>query len=341
MGGLGRLLYRGLMRLQPRRTREDFGAEMLAVFDDAAADARARGLWSYGRFVTRELAGLLPGAGGALTMTGWQWRWPVAGAAAGLAVGLAMAWVFPETYRSTAVVRVDAGMIPERFAPAMPILDRDNLLAQTEQLIKSRQSLAHIIETFDLYKSERSRLPMEDVVDLMRQRLEMTSVKSSTIRIAFIDHDRFLAQKVARHLMTRLIDDVLRERGANSKMTVEFLRSQAERAAQAWQTQSAVVRAAKEGDPNLERLHLDRDLARRHYETIRAHWAEAQMMDDMEQRRQGPTMEVLDLPSLPERADWPHWILIAASTLVGLLLGLLTGWLRSVSGTRVVLARAV
>ncbi|MCC6540535.1 MAG: hypothetical protein IT162_23505 [Bryobacterales bacterium] len=341
MAGLGRLLYRGLMRWQSKRTREEFGAEMLAVFDDAAADARARGIWSYVRFVTRELAGLLPGASGALTMTGWQWRWPLSGAAAGLAVGLALAWAFPETYRSTTVVRVTPSAIPERFVPAMPMLDRDTLLAQSGELIQSRQTLLHIIQTFDLYKSERLLMPIEDVTDLMRQRIELTSVKSSTIRIAFTYYDRHQAQKVARHLLTRLIDDVLRERGATSQMTVEFLRSQAERAAQAWQTQSAAVRVARQDDPNLERLHLDRDLARRRYESLRTLLAEAQTLDDLEQRRQGPTMEVLDLPSLPERAEWPHRMLLAASTLSGLVLGLLAEWVRRTAATRVALARAV
>ena len=151
-GGVGRLLYRALMRLQSKQTREDFGAEMLAVFDDAATDARARGLWSYGRFVAREWAGLLPGAGGALTMARWQWRWPLAGAAAGLAVGLAMAWVFPETYRSTAAVRVVPGAIPDRFVPSMPTLDRDTILAQTGEHIQTRHTLLNIIQAYGLYK---------------------------------------------------------------------------------------------------------------------------------------------------------------------------------------------
>ncbi len=182
---------------------------------------------------------------------------------------------------------------------------------------------------------------MEDVIDLMRQRIELSSAKTSTIRIAFTDGDPYLAQKVARDMMTRVIEDTLRERGAITQMTVQFLRSQTERAAQAWQTQIAAVRAAREGDPNLERLHLDRDLARQRYESVRTHLAEAQTVEDVEQRRQGPTMEVLDLPSLPERAQSPHRMLITASTLIGLLLGLLTGWVRSASGTRVVLARAV
>jgi ABC-type sugar transport system ATPase subunit len=47
---------------------------------------------------------------------------------------------------------------------------------------------------------------------------------------------------------------------------------------------------------------LDRQLARERYESIKRRVSEAETLDAVESRRQGPTLEVLDMPSLPEQA---------------------------------------
>jgi hypothetical protein len=57
-----RLAYAALLRLYPATWREVFGREMTAVFDEAQADCRARGLAGYCLFLLAELGGLLRGA---------------------------------------------------------------------------------------------------------------------------------------------------------------------------------------------------------------------------------------------------------------------------------------
>jgi len=55
-------IYRFLLRLYTRDQREQFGAEMEAVFRQASEEQRSRGVAAYFRFAVVELAGLLAGA---------------------------------------------------------------------------------------------------------------------------------------------------------------------------------------------------------------------------------------------------------------------------------------
>lgn len=249
-------------------------------------------------------------------------------ACAGLAAGLLLAWVVtratPEIYTSRALIRTTPGSIPQRFVPATPSLTADELLRASLPALLSRNTLSGLIQTYNLYP-ERSDLPTEDVVELVRNDVEIHATNAQAIAIAFSYHDRFVAQKVTRDFLTRLIDETGRERTALSQATVSFLERQAERAAETWIALDARLR--QEG--RSERLVLDRDLARRHYETLRQQGMEAQMIVDLDERRQGPAVEVLDLPSLPERPELSHARILAAGALLGLLLGWMSGWLRN------------
>lgn len=58
-----RTVYAALLRLYPGDHRELFAAEMLRVFDEAAAERRRRGWIVFVRFAIEELLGIVIGAG--------------------------------------------------------------------------------------------------------------------------------------------------------------------------------------------------------------------------------------------------------------------------------------
>lgn len=58
-------IYSFLLRLYPAEQKEQFGAEMEAVFRQAAEEQRGRGTVAYLRFAFVEFAGLLAGAAAA------------------------------------------------------------------------------------------------------------------------------------------------------------------------------------------------------------------------------------------------------------------------------------
>jgi polysaccharide chain length determinant protein (PEP-CTERM system associated) len=104
------------------------------------------------------------------------------------------------------------------------------------QTILSRNTLTNIIQTYDLYRKERNRLPMEDVIESMRKQItigtltEVNHGRNTAFRITFAYENRYIAQKVTRDLMTRFIDENIRERHNQAQQTTQFLREQYDQA---------------------------------------------------------------------------------------------------------------
>jgi hypothetical protein len=71
-----------------------------------------------------------------------------------------------------------------------------------------------------------------------------------------------------------------------------------------------------------ERLQLEHDLTKRRYETLHQQLDEAEAMTMTQQRGWGPSIEVVDLPSLPHGSEWFEEVFLAKCGLIGLVLGL-------------------
>ena len=249
------------------------------------------------------------------------WRWAAGGLAAGLLVGFVATLTYPETYTSRGSIRIVPSDIPERFMPAALALDVGSLRREIAELLFKRRTFRTVILAYDLYRSERARMPMEDVLDLMARQIHFDDTQPMTISFSY--PDPIMAQRVTRDFLTRLVGDSLRERGAQAKLIAGFLRAESEKAATAWE--ELIAKAPKASGAAAERLALDREIAARHYRTLRERLAEAEMLVSLDERKQGPLIEVSNLPSLPERPDFSKWIFLSAGAAGGLLLGLLAG----------------
>ena len=156
---------------------------------------------------------------------------------AGLVIAVVVAFFWPDTYVSTAVIRVVPPQVPERLVPtnvSMAMSYRVNSMAQT---ILSRATLRSIIETYGLYPRERASMPMDDVVSIIRQNIEIGPVRSlrtdarrgdglTAFQISFRYDNRYLAQKVTQDLVSRFITENQRQRAFQSAMTTQFLKEQ-------------------------------------------------------------------------------------------------------------------
>lgn len=188
-----RQLIRWTARLYPAVWRERYGGELDALIEDIQPQ------WE-------DLLNVLLGA---LRMQMTTWNYLKIVATVGLA-GALLAGVFAlltqERYVSTAVMR---------FTPAhqtgsdrQKALDR---LVELQQRVLSRKSLAEIITqpALDLYPEDRKRLPLEDVVENMRNkalRIQVAPVQDGGV-LAFVISceypDKLKAQAVVRELVTR------------------------------------------------------------------------------------------------------------------------------------------
>jgi len=106
------------------------------------------------------------------------------------------------------------------------------------QTISSRGNLTNIINLYDLYRKDRSRKPMEDIVEQMRRDIRISNVvplsqgerQISAFQISFSYENRIVAQKVTADLVSRFMTENTRELTTASVLTTQFLKDQLESA---------------------------------------------------------------------------------------------------------------
>ncbi len=164
--------------------------------------------------------------------------WILGPAFCSLVIAVVVAFLWPDTFVSQAVIRVVPPQVPETYVPTnvnMEMSQRINSMAQT---ILSRGNLTNIINTFGLYPRDRQRKPMEDVVEEMKKDIRIGSVTGMTAQnrgvsafsISFSYENRIIAQKVTADLVSRFMSENTRDRTTQSVLTTQFLKDQAESA---------------------------------------------------------------------------------------------------------------
>jgi polysaccharide chain length determinant protein (PEP-CTERM system associated) len=157
---------------------------------------------------------------------------------AALVISTVVACLWPDTYVSTAIIRVVPPQVPESFVPSNINSQMSQRINSMYQTISSRTNLTNIINLYDLYRRDRSRKPMEDVVEQMRRDIKVGGVvplsqgerQISAFQIAFSYDNRIVAQKVTADLVSRFMTENTRERTQQSVQTTQFLRDQLENA---------------------------------------------------------------------------------------------------------------
>jgi succinoglycan biosynthesis transport protein ExoP len=167
-------------------------------------------------------------------------RWWILGC--GMALGTAgvlTAQLWPALYRSEALVLIEHQRVPEQYVTPNVLPDLQYRLDSLTQQILSRTRLQQLIERFGLYQSERARLPMDMVIDEMREDIHIELVQTpgrngqlTAFRISYLAANRHMAQTVTNELVSIFIDQSIRTRTQQSASTTDFLGSQLEQARQ-------------------------------------------------------------------------------------------------------------
>jgi protein tyrosine kinase modulator len=142
--------------------------------------------------------------------------------------------VLPNQYVSEATIIVEQQMVPERYVTPTSTLDLSSALQAMEQDVLSSTQLLKIIEDFSLYASERKRHAPEELVELMRENIEITPLEGAdterrtvnSFRISFTADRGLLAQQVTSRLTSLFIEENLKTREQQAIGTTNFLESQ-------------------------------------------------------------------------------------------------------------------
>jgi succinoglycan biosynthesis transport protein ExoP len=143
--------------------------------------------------------------------------WIIGPLYAGIAISTIIAFFLSNVYVSRAALRITPSQIPENLIPATFNQQMSDRITAMWQDVTSRSSLSELIQrpSLDLYKAERNRKPLEDVIEEMKSRdislailgLQSSAGKpNSAFTISYSYPDRFKAQAVVSALVTKLTD---------------------------------------------------------------------------------------------------------------------------------------
>jgi len=189
--------------LYPPRWRQRYGAEFDVLIDDASPTAKTA----------------LNVFTGAISMQIRMWKVGkilAVGGLAGALVALGIALAMPKQYTSISVVKI---------TPSSPQEMADNINSMANSIL-SRRSLTQTVNVLGLYQSQRARMPIEDVIDMMHRNIAIRPVRpaGSTIPAAFaIDFnysDPLLAQKVTQDLTGKFIQENVRQGSGSMRMEI-------------------------------------------------------------------------------------------------------------------------
>src|ERR1035437_2205201 len=149
----------------------------------------------------------------------------------GLVVAVVVAFMSPDTYVSTAIMRITPQQISDRLVPTIANMQMQQRLLQMQQEILGRDSLTELIQrpALNLYPKEKARYPLEDVIQDMRnkyirlQTMDVGKGGASAFTISFSYPDRFKAQAVVAQLAAKFTEQNIRVQHDNAIITSEFI----------------------------------------------------------------------------------------------------------------------
>ena len=156
---------------------------------------------------------------------------------AALVLSVVGAYLWPDTYRSTATLRVVSPVMPDNIMQSPVSSTLNERINSMMASIKSRTVLQTIISTYDLYPSDVKRRPIEDVVVDMSAKIGISPVQSVNVggknaaaafTIAFDYVDRFKAQKVVQDLVSRFMTENQKEQTGKTYQGIQFFKDQVE-----------------------------------------------------------------------------------------------------------------
>jgi polysaccharide chain length determinant protein (PEP-CTERM system associated) len=159
----------------------------------------------------------------------WRRKWWILLPAIAVAAGVVQ-WTrsLTDLYRSDAAILVVPQQVPETYVRSTVTATVADRLQSISQQILSRSRLERIILDLNLYEAARKNGIMEDIVDNMRDNIEVQTIRGEAFRVSFISEDPRTAMRVAERLASLFIDESLRDREVLAEGTSQFLEAQLE-----------------------------------------------------------------------------------------------------------------
>lgn len=160
-----------------------------------------------------------------------HWMWIVGPTFAAMVISVGVAFIWPDTYVSYAVMRITPAQVSASIVPTNFNLQLNERLQTMHQDVTSRGKLIDMIRKFNLYPKEQQKRPMEDIVDDMRRKIQIQAAEipggnrsgGSAFRVSFSYPDNKNAQKVVNEVVSAFTSQNVIDRRQKSRITTEFL----------------------------------------------------------------------------------------------------------------------
>lgn len=162
----------------------------------------------------------------------------------------------PNTYESDMLIAIDPQRVPDTFVRSTVTLETDRRMDALQVQVLSRTALQQMIESFDLYATERHDMPLEDVVAKMRKNIRVDletprprwgqEPQPTAFHVRFTYPDPNIAARVTEQLGARFVNQNVTDRGALAGATNRFLESQLSEARTKLETQERLLEAFRE-----------------------------------------------------------------------------------------------
>lgn len=140
----------------------------------------------------------------------------------------------PPLYRSETLIMVVPQRVPDTYVKSTITQTVEDRLPSITGQILSRTRLERIVNEMDLYKDDRQRMVMEDVVARMRQDVNITLVgkadNADSFRVSYVNQHAETARAVTERLASSVIEQNLADRNNQAESTSQFLDTQLQEA---------------------------------------------------------------------------------------------------------------
>jgi uncharacterized protein involved in exopolysaccharide biosynthesis len=160
-----------------------------------------------------------------------------------LSAGLALAALWPASYESVGKILVESQQIPTELVRPTVTSAAQERIQVIEQRTMTRENLLAIIDKFQLFPEKRNFMSATQLVELMRKDTKIEPLaqplafsqfrrgENPTIvfTVSFASSDPQTAAKVANELVTRILNEDLRDRTSRASDTTKFLAREVQR----------------------------------------------------------------------------------------------------------------
>jgi uncharacterized protein involved in exopolysaccharide biosynthesis len=174
------------------------------------------------------------------------------------AIGAGVALVWPPTYLSEGKILVQSQLIPTELVRPTVTNAAQERIQVIEQRLMTRDNLVAIVDKFQLFPTQRNLMSVSQLVDMMKKKTTIATVNQQisfsrrsdnptiVFTVGFEDSDPAVAGKVANELVTRILNEDIRDRTSRASDTTKFLKREVERLQAENATIEAKVAQAKE-----------------------------------------------------------------------------------------------